>query len=167
MRVDAALAEILAQYRPLWLVTHFNHPREVTDRARQALNRLAQAGLLLNNQSVLLKGVNDATATLIELSQKLLTAGVRPYYLHQVDAVPGADRFRVPLDQGRQIVKSMFGRISGLGIPRYVLDLPGGKGKVPLTPSFETDPDPGYRIFESPLDGKVRLRKKSGNDWAS
>jgi len=120
---------------------------------------VAAAGVVLNNQTVLLKGVNDSSSTLIDLSVRLLSAGVRPYYLHQVDAVAGADRFRVPLERGRAIVKGMFGRVSGMGIPRYVLDLPGGKGKVPLTPSFQLEEAEEYRIFDSPLGGETRVEK--------
>ncbi|MBU0755944.1 MAG: KamA family radical SAM protein [Planctomycetes bacterium] len=159
MRIDDPLLDLLAAFKPLWLITHFNHPRELSNPALAGLSRLAEAGVLLNNQSVLLKGVNDRTATLIELSSRLLSAGVRPYYLHQVDSVIGADRFRVSLERGMNLVQGMFGRISGLGIPRYTLDLPGGKGKIPLTPSFQSEHGIGFRVFKAPLGGWVRIRE--------
>ncbi len=160
MRIDDDLAALLGRFRPLWLITHFNHPREVTGEAGAALRRLQNGGVVVNNQSVLLRGVNDAADLLIDLSERLLEEGVRPYYLHQVDPVKGADHFRVPLEEGIRIVKAMFGRVSGLGIPRYTLDLPGGKGKVPLMPDFTSRKDPDTWTFEAPLGGEAEVSRK-------
>lgn len=157
MRIDEELTGLLGRFRPYWFLTHFNHPREVTDLARQALDRLRTSGACINNQSVLLRGVNDDAEVLIELSASLLECGVRPYYLHQVDLVPGVDHFRVPIGEGLKIMEAMFGRISGLGIPRYTLDLPGGKGKVPLMPQFLIRRTDRTWIFRAPLGGEVEL----------
>lgn len=157
MRVDDSLVAVLAKYRPLWLLAHFNHPREITPEAKASLDRLASAGVVLTNQSVLLKGVNDDLSVLLELSRKLLESGVRPYYLHQVDRVAGLDHFRVPMDEGMALVEAMFGKISGLGIPRYVLDLPGGKGKVPLMPDFVQSRSEKMWILRGPLGGNVDI----------
>jgi lysine 2,3-aminomutase len=157
MRIDESLAGLLNRYKPLWLITHFNHPREVTEEARAALARLASAGVILNNQSVLLKGVNDSTELLLRLSARLLEAGVRPYYLHHLDRVAGVEHFSVPIEEGRRIVRDMFGKISGLGIPRYVLDLPGGRGKVPLTPAFVKQRAEGRWTFDAPLGGEAEF----------
>lgn len=157
MRIDEELMEMLREFKPLWFLTHFNHPRELTADAMAALTRLISAGAVLNNQSVLLKGVNDSASILMDLSKKLLSVGVRPYYLHQVDYVGPASHFRVPIEEGVGIIKAMFGRIGGLGIPRYILDLPGGKGKVPLMPDFTESRGDEAWIFQAPLGGRVEV----------
>jgi len=133
-RITDSLCRLLAGYRPLYLNTHFNHPRELTPESRQACQRLADAGVILGNQTVLLRGVNDDAATLLELCRGLLRIRVRPYYLHQLDLTAGAGHFRTPLATGLTIMNRLRGAITGLGIPQFVVDLPGGKGKVPLLP---------------------------------
>jgi lysine 2,3-aminomutase len=155
MRIDRALGNLFKPFGPLWFITHFNHPREVTTEAKNALGILLSAGAVINNQSVLLRGVNDSASILIELSVRLLESGVRPYYLHQVDLVEGVNHFRVPIGEGMGLVKAMVGKVSGLGIPRYVLDLPGGKGKVPLMPEFVLEKSDQGWVFQGPLGGKV------------
>ncbi|MEW6745254.1 MAG: KamA family radical SAM protein [Planctomycetota bacterium] len=157
MRVDAEVEAVLAKNAPLWVNTHFNHPRELTGAAVQACHRLRRAGALLGNQSVLLRGVNDSTATLLELSRKLLRASVRPYYLHHCDPVAGLGHLRVPLEEGRQLVRSLYGRLSGLGIPRFVVDIPGGHGKVPPDLHFECGRLPDGYVFEGPISGQPTL----------
>ena len=123
--------QALAGRLPLWVVTHFNHPRELTDAARNACARLRAAGAQLLNQSVLLAGVNDDAATLQALFESLLLDfAVRPYYLHHCDLAPGTAHLRVSLARGRLLHEQLRGRLSGLALPRYVLDLPGGDGKV-------------------------------------
>jgi lysine 2,3-aminomutase len=134
-RVDRELVELLRRHGPLYVMTHFNHPREVTDVARQACEALADGGIPLANQTVLLRRVNDCATTLAELSRALLRARVRPYYVMQCDAVRGIGHLRVPIARGQRIMASLRGRLSGLGLPTYVLDLPGGWGKVPLIES--------------------------------
>jgi len=133
-RITPELCRMLAGHHPLYLNTHFNHPRELTLEAAQACRLLADAGISLGNQTVLLKGVNDDSMVLRELMTGLLRLRVRPYYLHQMDLVRGTAHFRTPLDQGRQLIGSLRGQVSGMAIPHFVVDLPGGKGKVPLLP---------------------------------
>lgn len=134
-RVTPALAQALRGPLVTAVVTHFNHPREITPAAAQACRRLREAGLMLLNQSVLLRGVNDDPATLETLLRELVyTLGAKPYYLHHCDLTRGVSHFRTSLDEGLALVKGLRGRVSGLCIPHYVLDLPGGHGKVPLSP---------------------------------
>lgn len=129
-RITEALCNVLRRHRPLYLNSHFNHPRELTIQSWQACRRLLDAGVILGNQTVLLKGINDDGGTLLELNRGLLQMGVRPYYLHQMDLTAGTGHFRVRVEKGLELVRSLTGRITGMGIPRYVIDLPGGKGKV-------------------------------------
>jgi lysine 2,3-aminomutase len=125
---------MLKRYQPLYVNTHFNHPLEITPQSSEACARLADAGIPLGNQTVLLKGVNDDPETMKRLMQKLLTIRVRPYYLHQMDLVRGTSYFRTPVEKGLKIMSSLRGHTSGMAIPYYVIDLPGGKGKVPILP---------------------------------
>ena len=133
MRVDEGLVEVFSRFSPIYLVTHFNHPREITDEARVAIKRLQNSGVLLLNQSVLLKGVNDDENVLKDLLRTLVKIKVRPYYLHQCDVVNGAQHFRVPLKRSLDLLDKLRGHISGLCLPTMVIDIPGGHGKVPLT----------------------------------
>lgn len=132
-RVTPELCALLARYHPLYLNTHFNHPREVTVESSAACARLAAAGIPLGNQTVLLRGVNDDPEIMLALCRGLLKLRVRPYYLHQLDQARGTGHFRVPVERGLEIVAALRGRISGMGIPQYVIDPPGGEGKVSLT----------------------------------
>ncbi|MDT8441804.1 MAG: KamA family radical SAM protein [Desulfuromonadales bacterium] len=136
-RITAPLCRLLARSAPLYLNTHFNHPRELTPAAAAACARLADAGIVLGNQAVLLRGVNDDAATMAELCRGLLRMRVRPYYLHQLDRVKGADHFRVDVAAGRAIVAGLRGRVSGLAIPHYVVDPPDGSGKQDLMAGWE------------------------------
>ncbi len=131
---DQKLLEILEKYSPIYINTHFNHPREISEQSEEALEKLLRRGIPLNNQAVLLKGINDEPQVQLQLSRKLLKAKVRPYYLFFCDPIKGAMHFRTSLEKGLEILEFMRGKISGLGIPRYALDLPGGKGKVFLSP---------------------------------
>ena len=135
-RVTAALVEALRTDRSLWLVAHANHAREFTDEARAALRRLRHAGIPLLGQSVLLRGVNDSAEALEGLFRAMLAAGVKPYYLHQLDPAPGTARFHVPIAEGRRLLSALRGRVTGLAWPTYVLDIPGGHGKVPVGPEY-------------------------------
>jgi lysine 2,3-aminomutase len=135
-RIDAALTEALATDRSLWMVVHANHAREFTGQARSALDRLRRAGIPLLGQSVLLRGVNDRVETLEALFRAMIAAGVKPYYLHQLDAAPGTARFHVPIAEGRRLLAALRGRVTGLAWPTYVLDIPGGHGKVPIGPEY-------------------------------
>ena len=135
-RIDAAMTTVLATDRALWLVLHANHAREFTAEAIAALARLRRAGILLLGQSVLLRGVNDSAAALEALFRAMVAAGVKPYYLHQLDAAPGTARFHVPIAEGQRLLAALRGRVTGLAWPTYVLDIPGGYGKVPIGPEF-------------------------------
>jgi lysine 2,3-aminomutase len=144
MRVTEELASALAPLgKSSWLAVHANHPREITDVARLALRRLSEAGVNLVSQSVLLRGVNDTAETLAELMQAFLEAGVKPYYLHHADLAPGTSHWRVSIEEGLALVQSLRGRLSGLAQPHYVIDIPGGFGKLPVH-SAEIQPDGRY-----------------------
>lgn len=131
-RVTAALARRLGRRRPLWTVIQANHPRELSSEALRAIDRLQSRGIPVINQSVLLKGVNDQVGILEELSRTLVSAGVKPYYLFQGDQAVGTAHFRLPLDEARKLTEDLRIRLSGLAMPNFTVDLPGGGGKVPL-----------------------------------
>lgn len=135
-RVTADLAEALAIETPVWLVVHANHAREFSTDARAALRRLSGAGVPLLGQSVLLRGVNDSADALEALFRAMLRARVKPYYLHQLDPAPGTARFHVPIEEGQRLMAALRGRVTGLAWPTYVLDIPGGHGKVPIGPAY-------------------------------
>jgi lysine 2,3-aminomutase len=133
-RITFRLCKMLKHHHPIYVNTHFNHPSEITSQSAEACARLADAGIPLGNQAVLLRGVNDDPKVMKKLMQKLLTIRVRPYYIHQMDLVQGTGHFRTPVDQGLKIMAALRGHTSGMAIPYYVIDLPGGKGKVPVLP---------------------------------
>lgn len=135
-RITENLCAMLRRYHPLYLNTHFNHPRELTPQATEACRRLADAGLPLGNQTVLLRGVNDNPAVMQQLVKGLLKMRVRPYYLHQMDLAAGTGHFRTRIEAGLDIVAALRGPVSGLAVPHYVIDAPGGKGKIPLLPEY-------------------------------
>jgi len=134
-RVKLALVEALAAEKAVYVVVHANHPRELTPRAREALTRLSRAGIPLLSQTVLLRGVNDDAAVLEALFRGLVAMRVKPYYLHHADLARGTAHFRTGIAAGQLLVRSLRGRISGLCQPTYVLDIPGGYGKVPIAAS--------------------------------
>jgi lysine 2,3-aminomutase len=136
MRIDAGLAAMLRRHAPLFVVTHFNHPVECTDEAREACGILVDHGVPVENQTVLLRGVNSSARILKDLFERLLTFRVRPYYLHQGDLAEGTAHLRAPLEAGIAILEELRGKTSGLAIPHLVVDLPGGGGKVTLQPSY-------------------------------
>ncbi len=131
-RITPQLCRLLARFQPLYFNTHFNHPRELVAASIRACALLADVGIPLGNQTVLLSGVNDDSGVMLELCRGLLRMRVRPYYLHQLDQAKGTGHFRVPVATGLSIVSSLRGRISGLAIPQYVKDPPDGRGKVLL-----------------------------------
>ncbi|HSN44225.1 MAG TPA: KamA family radical SAM protein [Propionibacteriaceae bacterium] len=142
-RVTSELCDMLRRYHPLYLNTHFNHPREITPESAHACALLADAGIPLGNQSVLLKGVNDDPQVMKELVQGLLRIRVRPYYLYQMDLVRGTAHFRTSVAAGLDIIRALRGHTSGLAVPHYVIDAPGGGGKIALVPNaiVSTDDD--------------------------
>lgn len=135
-RITPKLCDMLSRYAPLYLLTHFNHPKEITREAKEACRRLADAGLALGNQSVLLRGVNDSARTLKKLGEELLKIRVRPYYLYIPDAVLGTHHFRVPIRKALKIMRSLIGHTSGLAVPQLIIDLEHGGGKLPLLPKY-------------------------------
>ena len=135
-RITPELCRLLGRFAPLYFNTHFNHPRELTPEAAAACARLAEAGIPLGNQTVLLQGVNDDPAVMAELLRGLLRIRVRPYYLHHMDLAQGTGHFRTRIETGLAIIAALRGQVSGLAIPHYVIDTPGGRGKVPLQPDY-------------------------------
>jgi lysine 2,3-aminomutase len=135
-RIDHELCRMLSRYSPIWLNTHFNHRREITPEAAAACDRLLRSGVPVNNQSVLLRGVNDTVAEQMKLCHGLLRIKVRPYYLFQCDEVQGTEHLRTPLETGLSIIEGLRGHTSGLAVPTFVIDLPEGGGKVPLQPNY-------------------------------
>ncbi len=139
-RLTDELAGAMETDRSMWLVVHANHAREFTPAAGAALRRVRVLGIPLLGQSVLLRGVNDNSAALEALFRAMIAHRVKPYYLHQLDAAPGTARFHVPIEEGRALLEGLRGRVTGLAWPTYVLDIPGGHGKVPVGPNYlQTD----------------------------
>jgi len=155
-RITDSLCHTLRRFHPLYLNTHFNHPWEITPEAATACNRLIAAGIQLGNQTVLLKGVNDDSEVLRNLFRSLLKIRVRPYYLHHMDLVKGTGHFRTSFATGLSIIKELRGTLSGLGIPHYVVDLPGGRGKVPLCPEYLHKVNNAF-ILTTPTGEKIRF----------
>jgi len=135
-RIDDELCAMLSKYGPIWLNTHFNHPVEITQDSAAACDRLLRSGVPVNNQSVLLRGVNDSLDTQMKLCHGLLRIKVRPYYLFHCDEVQGTEHLRTPVEAGLKIIEGMRGHTSGLAVPTFVIDLPQGGGKVPLQPDY-------------------------------
>jgi lysine 2,3-aminomutase len=135
-RITDKLVTMLKKHHPLWLNTHFNHPRELSHASRKALAMLADAGIPLGNQTVLLAGVNDCPRLMKRLVQKLVYNRVRPYYLYQCDLSEGLTHFRTPVGKGIEILESLIGHTSGFSVPTYVIDAPGGGGKIPVMPNY-------------------------------
>jgi lysine 2,3-aminomutase len=152
MRVTDELCDMLQKYHPLWLNIHVNHSNEITAELAQACDRLTRAGIPLGNQSVLLAGVNDNVDVQRQLVQDLVRIRVRPYYLYQCDLVEGAGHFRTPVAKGIEIMEGLRGHTSGYAVPQYVVDAPGGGGKIPVMPNY----------LISMSDHKVVLRNYEG-----
>ncbi len=135
-RIDDELCTMLSKYGPIWFNTHFNHAHEVTPESAAACDRLLRSGIPVNNQSVLLRGVNDTVAAQTDLCHSLLKIKVRPYYLFQCDEVQGTEHLRTPVEAGIAIIEGMRGHTSGLAVPTFVIDLPEGGGKIPIQPNY-------------------------------
>lgn len=142
-RITPALCEMLKKHHPLFISVHTNHPRELTSEARDALGRLADAGIPLGNQSVLLRGVNDSVEVQKALVHKLLMCRVRPYYLYQCDLINGSSHLRTPVADGVAIIEGLRGHTTGYAVPQFVIDGPGGGGKIPINPNYLIDHTPG------------------------
>jgi lysine 2,3-aminomutase len=153
-RITPDLCDVLKKYHPLYINTHFNHPSEITTESRKACAMLADAGLPLGNQSVLLKGVNDDPALFVELNQKLLTMRVKPYYIFQADYVQGSNHFRTPIETGLSVIEALRGHTSGLAVPHYVIDVPGGGGKIAIIPNPVVELTPEHILLKN-YQGKI------------
>jgi lysine 2,3-aminomutase len=174
-RITPKLVNMLKKYHPIYINTHFNHPWEITEESKAACAMLADAGCPVGNQCVLMKGVNDNADTMRELMKGLLAMRVRPYYIYQADLTKGANHFRTPLSVGLDIMDKLRGHISGLAVPQFVIDAPGGGGKIPMLPNYVLSRDDDkiilrnykYNIYEYPeakdpakvADKNVYLRK--------
>src|SRR5690348_7697504 len=148
-RITPEFCEMVKKYHPIYMNTHFNHPAELTPESVAALGRLADAGIPLGCQTVLLRGVNDDPQIMKELMQKLLKARVRPYYIYMADQVAGGEHFRTNVEKGLEIVKALRGWTSGLAVPHFVIDAPGGGGKVPLLPEYVEEINEDEVIFRN------------------
>ncbi len=135
-RITDNLINILKNHHPIWINTHFNHPREITSSSKEAIRKLADAGIPLGNQSVLLADVNDCPRIMKDLVHKLVANRIRPYYLYQCDLSEGLSHFRTPVGKGIEIIESLIGHTSGFAVPTYVIDAPGGGGKIPIMPNY-------------------------------
>lgn len=136
MRVTDDLVKMLSKYHPVWMNTHFNHPKELTPEARAAVARIVNAGIPLGNQSVLLRGVNSSSRIMKELMHELVKNRVRPYYIYQCDLEDGLEHFRTPVEKGVEIMEELRGWTTGFAVPTYVIDAPGGGGKIPIAPNY-------------------------------
>ncbi len=148
-RITPELTRVLRKYHPLWMSLHFLHPDECTPEAAKACNRLADAGIPLGSQTVLLKGVNDNVDTMKSMVQKLLTMRVRPYYLYQCDPISGSSHFRTPVEKGLEIIEGLRGHTTGYAVPTYVIDAPGGGGKIPLQPNYVVGRDGDWLLLRN------------------
>ena len=149
MRVTERLVSVLARYKPVYMMTHFNHVKECTEEAERACGALVDAGLVVYNQTVLLRGINDDVESIRALNRKLVAMRVTPYYLHQCDMAEGIEHFRTPLKVGLSIVDALRGHMSGLAVPHFCVDVPGGLGKVTMLPEWVVDRDDGATTFRT------------------
>ncbi|ACB86433.1 lysine 2,3-aminomutase [Natranaerobius thermophilus] len=173
-RITDDLVSILKKYHPVWLNTHYNHPKELTSEAQKALAKLADAGIPLGNQSVLLKGINDCPGTMKNLVHELVKHRVRPYYIYQCDLSQGIEHFRTSVSAGLEIVEHLRGHTSGFAVPTYVVDAPGGGGKIPVMPQYLISQSPESVIlrnyegviakYSEPQDKSRGCGKQSCND---
>ena len=154
---------MLKKYHPLWMSVHTNHPKELTSEVKLALEKLANSGIPLGNQSVLLKGVNDNLTTMKSLVHKLLKCRVRPYYLYQCDLIEGSSHLRTNAAKGVEIIEGLRGHTSGYAVPQFVIDAPNGGGKIPVNPDYVIKSDEESLVLKN-YEGKIihyPLNKKS------
>jgi lysine 2,3-aminomutase len=149
MRITGELLKALRPLHPIWIMTHFNHPKELTPASRAACTRLADAGFPVMNQTVLLAGINDTPETLEALFRGLIRVRVRPYYLLQTDPVRGTGHLRTPLARGLSIMEALQGRLTGIALPKFICDTPGGRGKVPLLPNYVVSRGEGKTVLRT------------------
>jgi lysine 2,3-aminomutase len=148
-RIDAEFGEMVQKHHPLWINIHVNHPKEITPELAEACDRMAGAGIPLGNQAVLLAGVNDSVHIQRQLVQELVMMRVRPYYLYQCDLVEGAGHFRTTVSKGVEIIEGLRGHTSGFAVPQFIIDAPGGGGKVPISPNYLLAQSPGHVVIRN------------------
>ena len=158
-RITPKLVRMLRKYHPLWLSVHFTHPDELTPEVGAACERLADAGIPMCSQTVLLKGVNDDAETMKKLMLGLLRFRVKPYYLHQCDAIFGSSHFRTPVATGTELIRSLHGHTTGYAVPTFMLDAPGGGGKVPLSPDYVAGREGDELVLRNYRGKKYRYRE--------
>ena len=161
-RVTPELMRMLRKHHPLWMSLHFAHPAELTEESRQACSRLADTGIPLGSQTVLLAGVNDEPAVMGRLFQGLLAFRVRPYYLYQCDPISGSGHFRTPVSCGVEMLRALRGRLSGYAMPTFVIDAPGGGGKIPLAPDYTQGHDGEGLLLRNYAGGMYRYPDHAG-----
>ncbi len=154
-RVTPELVDMIKKYHPVYINVHFNHPDEITEASTKACGLLADAGIPLGSQTVLMKGINDDPNVMRRLMQKLLAIRVRPYYIYQADIVKGSNHFRTKVDKGIEMIKAIRGWTSGLAVPHFVIDSPGGGGKIPILPNYVVQKD----------DDKIILKNYANNEY--
>lgn len=162
MRITRALVRMLRKYHPLWMSIHVTHPSELTPEMTLAVSRLADAGIPLGSQTVLLKGINDNVETMKQVMHGLLMRRVKPYYLYQCDPITGSAQFRTPVDKGIEIIEGLRGHTTGYAVPQYVIDAPGGGGKIPLLPEYVVGRDGDDLLLRNFEGGVYRYNDPGG-----
>jgi len=170
-RVTTGLVRMLRKYHPLMISIHFTHPKEITEAVKRACNELADAGIPLGSQTVLLKGINDKPTIMRKLVHELLKVRVRPYYIYQCDLAMGTEHFRTSVATGIQIIEKLRGHTTGYAIPTYVIDAPGGGGKIPVEPDYILSREKGMivlrnyegKVFEYPESNVIEFKKARAN----
>ena len=153
-RITTQFARMLKKYHPVYMSIHCTHPDEITPEVKEACNRIADAGVVMGSQTVLLKGVNDNVETMKTLMHALLKIRIRPYYIYQCDPIPGSSHFRTPISKGLEIIQGLRGHTSGYAVPHFVIDAPGGGGKIPLLPEYYQGHEGDYAIIKN-FEGKL------------
>lgn len=161
-RINSSLTNMLKKYHPLWLSIHFTHPKEITKEVRRSCGMLAEAGIPLGSQTVLLRGINDKPHIMKRLMHELLKIRVRPYYIYQCDLAMGTEHFRTPIAVGINIIEKLRGHTTGYAVPSFVIDAPGGGGKIPVGPTYLISQDRGKMVLRN-YQGKVFEYQEPGN----
>jgi len=162
-RITPALTNMLRKYHPLWMSIHFSHPKEITKEVRRSCGLLSDAGIPLGSQTVLLRGINDKPSIMKRLMHELLKTRVRPYYIYQCDLAMGTEHFRTPIAVGINIIEKLRGHTTGYAVPSFVIDAPGGGGKIPVGPTYLISQDKGRMILRN-YQGKVFEYQEPGNE---
>jgi len=162
-RITPALTNMLKKYHPLWMSIHFSHPKEITKEVRRSCGLLADSGIPLGSQTVLLRGINDKPSIMKRLMHELLKIRVRPYYIYQCDLAMGTEHFRTPIAVGMNIIEKLRGHTTGYAVPSFVIDAPGGGGKIPVGPTYLISQDKGKMVLRN-YQGKVFEYQEPGDE---